>query len=265
MQSGGDGMSQGVRICPKCGKAITKLIPYPLLDGTGKIEMKEVNIMCDCEVAQQEQIEKRFRYEEQQRQISRLKQCSLMDNKLRQAKISAFVKTAENEKVFRIASKYITQFDEMLKKGQGLMFFGDVGTGKSYAAACIANDLMEKNYSVIMTSFVSLLHADKENISNYRLNQASLLILDDFGAERGTDYALENVYNIIDSRYRSGKPIIITTNIALREMQICEDIRYSRIYDRLFEMCYPVKVEGKSWRKKEAVARFDDMKKMFGE
>lgn len=116
-----------------------------------------------------------------------------------------------------------------------------------------------------MTSFVSLLHADKENISNYRLNQASLLILDDFGAERGTDYALENVYNIIDSRYRSGKPIIITTNIALREMQICEDIRYSRIYDRLFEMCYPVKVEGKSWRKKEAVARFDDMKKMFGE
>lgn len=258
-------MNSVVQICPKCGKAITKLLPYPLLDGTGRSEMKEVHIMCACEIAQQEQIEKRFVYEEQQRQISKLKQCSLMDHKLRHAKIASFLRTRDSEKIYGIVSGYITQFDEMYKKGQGLMFFGDVGTGKSYAAACIANELMGKNHSVIMTSFVSLLHADKENISNYRLNQASLLILDDFGAERGTDYALENVYNIIDGRYRSGKPIIITTNITLREMQICEDIRYSRIYDRLFEMCYPVKVEGKSWRKKEAVTRFDDMKKLFGE
>lgn len=59
------------------------------------------------------------------------------------------------------------------------------------------------------------------------MNQSKLLIIDDLGAERGTDYSLERVYDIIDSRYRSNKPIILTTNLTMEQMKNCEDIRYN--------------------------------------
>ena len=57
--------------------------------------------------------------------------------------------------------------------------------------------------------------------------------------ERGTEYGLEQVYNVIDSRYRSGKPLIVTTNLTLEELQNPEDTAHARIYDRLTEMCTP--------------------------
>ena len=124
---------------------------------------------------------------------------------------------------------------------------------------------------VIMTSFVKLVDRlmhlndpDNEFLID-RLNSADLVVIDDLGAERGTDFSLEKVYDVIDSRYRSGKPMILTTNLKLSDMQNCTDIRYNRIYDRIFEMCYPVKAIGRSWRKANAVSRFDDMKKILGE
>ena len=149
-----------------------------------------------------------------------------------------------------------------------MLFWGDAGTGKSYTAAAIANELMERLQPVIMTSFVKLLqdmHGFDGDEGGYmiRLNRAKLLIIDDLGAERGTDYALEKVYDIIDSRYRSGKPAIFTTNLTMRQMKECADIRYNRIYDRIFEMCYPVKFDGLSWRKREAAERYAGVKKIL--
>ena len=191
-----------------------------------------------------------------------------MDAKLCGVTFATYRRTEENAKALNLAQKYVSRFDEMYEKGQGLLFWGDVGTGKSYTAAAIANELLNKQIPVIMTSFIKLLASmgnfEKED-ENYidRLNKAKLLVIDDLGAERGTDYALEKVYDIIDSRYRTGKPMILTTNLRLQDMQNCEDIRYNRIYDRIFEMCYPVKMTGLSWRKKDAAVRFDTMKKML--
>ena len=95
-----------------------------------------------------------------------------------------------------------------------------------------------------MTSFIKILKEvgtfDDDNGKIEKMNQSKLLIIDDLGAEIGTDYSLERVYDIIDSRYRRNKPIILTTNLTMEQMKNCEDIRYNRIYDRIFEMCYPV-------------------------
>ena len=76
----------------------------------------------------------------------------------------------------------------------------------------------------------------------YGISQSEmLLIIDDFGMERGTEYGLEQVYNVIDSRYRSGKPLIVTTNLTLDSLQNPQDTAHARIYDRLLEMCpYPL-------------------------
>lgn len=158
----------------------------------------------------------------------------------------------------------------MYKQSQGILFWGTVGTGKSYTAACIANELLDRNVSVIMTSFVKILQSiqntqNEEEKLIARLNTAKLLIIDDLGTERNTDYALEKVYNVIDSRYLTGKPLILTTNLTFQEMQGCTDTRYKRIYDRIFEMCYPVMVSGRSWRMDHAAERFDDMKRLLEE
>lgn len=254
--------------CPVCGCNIEKVIQMPLLDGSGRSEMRIVRCMCACELKEAEDIKKRYDFEEEQRKIESLKNLSLMDAKMKGVKFSSFSKIQENEKTYKIARNYVEHFDVMVKRNQGILFWGDVGTGKSYTAAMIANELLDRMVPVVMTSFVKLLKEmgtfdNNDNVYIEKLNKARLLIIDDLGTERGTDFALEKVYDIIDSRYRSGKPIILTTNITISQMKECTDVRYKRIYDRIFEMCYPVKVEGLSWRKKEAAARYADTKKML--
>ena len=110
---------------------------------------------------------------------------------------------------------YVEHFEEMKAGNIGYLLWGNVGTGKSYFAGCIANALMEKEIPVRMTNFALILNdltASFEGRNEYidRLCRFPLLIIDDFGMERGTEYALEQVYNVIDSRYRSGRPLIVT-------------------------------------------------------
>ncbi len=151
---------------------------------------------------------------------------------------------------------------------EGRMFWGGVGTGKSYLAGCIANALMEKEIPVRMTNFALILNdlaASFEGRTEYisRLCRYPLLILDDFGMERGTEYGLEQVFNVIDSRYRSGKPLIVTTNLTLDDLHNPEDTAHSRIYDRLLSMCVPVRFTGDNFRQETAKRKMESMKKLI--
>ena len=253
----------GLLHCAFCGYPIERVIEFPLLDGSGKKVKRKVGCVCRCELDERKKIEQRMAFEEEQRRINQLRQLSLMDTKLRKVRFKNYQVTEENHRVFSLARKYVEHFREMCDKNQGLLFWGDVGTGKSYTAAAIANELIDQQIPVVMTSFIKLLKEcvginDESKSYIDTLNQAKLMVIDDLGAERSTDYALENVYDIIDSRYRSGKPVILTTNLDIGEMKRCGDIRYNRIYDRIFEMCYPVRFAGMSWRKREAATRFTD-------
>ena len=150
------------------------------------------------------------------------------------------------------------------------MFYGSVGTGKSYLAACIANELLDKGRFVMMTSFVKFFELiskgrEAEEETMRAMDSASLLIIDDLGAERNTGYALEKVFNVVDNRYRLRKPMIITTNLEYNEMVMEEDLRYKRIYDRIFEVCFPVKFTGMSWRMRGSIDRAARMKKLLEE
>lgn len=74
---------------------------------------------------------------------------------------------------------------------------------------------------------------------------------------------MEKVYNIIDTRYRNKLPMILTTNLTIDDMKSESDIRYSRIYDRILEVCYPMQFTGPSWRKREASRRYNEMEKLL--
>jgi DNA replication protein DnaC len=268
-ESGAERLAEGDHIgedglvyCGKCGSR--KQLRVKFGDKT-----HVVRCVCKCESKELEEKKKQEEYEEQMRRINRLKEASMMDKKYREVTFDKYEVREENKKVFEMAKKYADRFQDMYKKNQGLLLYGPVGTGKSFTAACIGNYLLDNAKPVIMTSFMKILQDIWENDREAEyitiLNSASLLIVDDLGTERETDYALEKVYNIIDSRVRANKPMIITSNLELNDMMECEDIRKKRIYDRILECCYPMYVGGKSFRMMKAAQRFDEMKDFLEE
>ena len=167
------------------------------------------------------------------------------------------------------AHRYVEQWQTMRSENLGLLLWGGVGAGKSFLAGCIANALMEQEVPVRMTNFARILNELNGSFSGRnevvdKLCRYPLLIIDDFGMERGTEYALEQIYNIVDSRYRSQKPLIITTNLTLDELRHPQDTAHARIYDRLLEMCVPVSCIGVSFRKETAQEKMEHLKSLIG-
>ena len=163
--------------------------------------------------------------------------------------------------------RYVENFAQMRADGKGLLLFGDVGVGKTFLAACIVNALISQGIPCLMTNFARLTNTlggmfegKQEYIDN--LNGFPLVVIDDLGAERDTEYVGEIVHNIIDSRCREGLPLIVTTNLTGEELANPRDMRKRRIYSRLLEMCIPVKFEGEDRRQmglKENFGRYADV------
>ena len=163
--------------------------------------------------------------------------------------------------------RYALNWDKVRENNFGLLLWGDVGTGKSYLAACIANALIEKELSVRMLNFGQILNAGfeekahiLENISSY-----DLLILDDFGMERNTEYGQEIVFQVIDNRYQSRKPMIITTNLSLQTLKTPKDLEHKRIYGRILEVCIPVHFDGENLREKIRLSKIKEFRKLIME
>lgn len=165
----------------------------------------------------------------------------------------------EKSNAYNTTLNYAKQFDEMTKDNIGLILFGPIGSGKSFLASCIANYLMEEELiRVKMRNFSEIINELQTGGFNLERNKyidsftnAPLLILDDFGIERDTAYAKEQVYNVINSRYLKQKPTIITTNLPWTHiLNANEDMDYQRIYSRIVEMCIPVQVKNEDFRKK---------------
>ena len=128
--------------------------------------------------------------------------------------------------------------------------------------------LMEQEVAVCMTNFARIMNElnnafARRNEVVDRLCGYPLLVIDDFGMERGTEYALEQIYNIIDSRYRSRKPLIVTTNLTLTELKNPQDTAHARIYDRLLELCTPIACTGPSMRKDIGQAKLNLLKTLL--
>ena len=262
--------SEGLLVCGKCKKRRQTFVMAsdPTPDEPDRKRPVKVTTQCDCDKRREMEEKKSAENKAAMERVNRLKDASLMGERFQRAKFENFQITQYNERNLKLCRRYAERFDEMVAKKQSLLFWGNVGTGKSFAAACIANYLLDRGVPVMMTSFVKLLSLiqngdEKEADIISRLNSAKLVIFDDLGAERNTDYALEKIYNIIDSRYQRELPIIFTTNLTITEMKNETDNRYKRIYDRVFENIYPMQFTGPSWRRKEASRRFEEMEELF--
>lgn len=249
----------GLLFCGKCHTHKECRIPLFGAEHT-------VPSLCQCEQARFAAKKVAEAEEEHLQKVRRLKANGLQDKALL---LYTFALDDGQNPTMKYAHRYVEHFPEMKERGQGLLLWGGVGTGKTFAAACIANALTERGVPVLMTNFSKILNSlsgmfseDKNKyLASFR--EFSLLIIDDLGIERNSEYALEQVYNIVDSRYLSRLPFIITTNLPLAELQAPKDLAHARIYDRVLERCTPVCFSGKNYRKDNAAANKTETAKLL--
>lgn len=246
----------GLLHCAVCHKNVETVVEFLGV-------RKKVRCICDCREKELRAFEER----EKQQELDRMRMVCFAETNM-----SGWTFENDDRKNPRLSDammRYAENFAEFKKDGKGLLLYGTVGTGKTYYAACIANRLIDKGYKVLMTNFASLtnkiqgMYEGKQEYIN-SLNDYSLLIIDDLGAERKTEFMQEMVFNIVDARYRSGLPFIITTNLTTDEIKKPQEVSFSRIYDRVLERCFPVEVSGASRRRQNVKDTFFDVKEKLG-
>ena len=155
------------------------------------------------------------------------------------------------------ARRYAEEFDPAQNKW--LLLYGQCGTGKSFLAACIANAVIDNGYSVRFTSISEIESRlwtayDKSEVYA-QLRRYDLLIIDDLCAERQTEYMNEIAYNVIDTRYRCGKPVIVTANLTGQQLMHPDTLDRQRIYSRIYESSQPVAMTGNDRRQQALLTR----------
>ncbi len=237
----------GLLYCGKCHTPKQKKFDNGLVFGN----LKTHPILCQCAAEQKEKEDAERREFARKNMIQQLRMEAFRD-------VPAALWRFESSRMthqLEMAQRFVQHWDEFRKDGMGLLLFGDVGTGKSYAAGCVANALIEQGRSVLFVCLGDIVNhmqgcygSEREDYTKSLL-KPELLILDDLGAERNTSFGKEQVFDVINKRTLSGKPMIVTTNIPLHIMQNATDTGERRIYDRILAVCTPIRFDGENFRK----------------
>lgn len=242
-QEGGYTVRDGIAYCNTCGEP--RQVFVDIDEGDRRL------VWCSCRCMQeQEKGENQERIEKLQKLGGISPRCTF--------------DRAQSSRELEMCRRYVAGWDEVQKRGAGLVLWGGVGCGKTFAAHCIANELVTQEIPVFITSLSRVLNGgfDKSEVMR-RIRETPLVVFDDLGAERSSEYALEMVFMLVDERYRSQKPLIITTNLTLDELKHPTNIDHKRIYDRILQRCVPIHFEGGSKREQEAAENLRFMRELL--
>lgn len=241
----------GLLYCGMCKAPRQMVLEVPMV-GT-----RIVPIMCPCEIAKREAEAAREAMEAEQRRIEGMRKIGITSPDYREMVLAA--DDGSDPKMRAIVDRYIEKRDLMRRENIGLLLHGSAGGGKTFWASALANAMIDHGNSAMITTVPRLVtamsqdfEAEKSRILE-QVERVQFLVLDDVGIERQTGYMAEKMFEIIDARYRSRRPLIVTTNLTLEEISNPQQMEYKRVFDRIVEMCQPIHVSGEGRRK--AIAR----------
>ena len=205
---------------------------FGICDGSGFVYDTETNTASDCRCRAQ--------------RISRAQARSLSAVIPRRYRDVAFDRPPVSDidpGIVRAVRDYAARVDDHIAAGRGLWLMGPPGTGKTTLAMLVSKAALERGHSVAIYSLPRLLNeirdtyrAERSHVDLLdRLTAVDLLHIDDVGAERSTDWVLEELYSMVNARYEEQRSMLITTNIMDRD-ELCEQIT-PRTVSRLTEMC----------------------------
>lgn len=250
----------GLLYCNRCHTARQSRIEI-----FGKV--RTVNCLCKCMAEERDRREEERKQREYMTKVMSNRAVGFPDKELMNCTFG--MDDGTTPQIANAMKAYVDNFADFRKSGKGLLLYGDVGTGKTFYAACIVNALIDKGYPCLMTNFSRLTNqiagmweGKQEYIDS--LSMFALVAIDDLGVERDTEYMNENVTTIIDSLYRAKVPMVITSNYTPKQLTESVEIRKKRVYDRMLERCHPVMVNGVSRRKTAGRNDFAEMNKLLG-
>jgi len=205
--------------------------PHGICDGTGFVIDEATNTAMDCRC--------------RPLRISRAKARKLearLPQRYRDVAFDRFPVTEIDPSVVAQVRRFTRDVDRSLDEGRGIWFVGDVGTGKTTLAMLVSKAALAAGRTCAIYSLPRLLYVLRDAIGNEqstlelldRLNSVDLLHLDDVGAENSSDWVLEQLYSIINTRYEDERSLVITTN--LDPDQLGEQIG-ERTVSRIIEIC----------------------------
>lgn len=236
-------------ICKRCGKEVKP--KEVVLIGWRQQEYCEL-----CAKIVAEERERELAIQERKEKIVRLLEASGMRGIMRNMTFDSFSEQRRG-KIYEVSKQYVDDFTS--KTNTGLIFFGKAGTGKTHLAVAIARFIIERKQIPVRVARIVELLADIRQTFNehdgYRVESetelirkftsVSLLVLDDLGAEKVSDWVREVLYRIIDERWLEQRPIIVTTNLNLKEL---EEKIGERIVSRIAGMCVQVEMQNRDYR-----------------
>lgn len=242
--------------CEHCNKYIAAItVEVPQLRIKNKILPT-----CECVVEREEAKIREAQNFAKKREIEKLFSISNLGERFSKSTFESFLDRNGSETAYKVAVKYVKTFKEW--NGESLLLWGEPGNGKTHLAAAIVNELSKKGYIVVFQSVPELLQRirstfnseNKENETQIMraLLECDLLILDDIGAEKTTEWVEEKLFNIIDGRYRKELPTLYTSNLEPKELK---NQVGKRSYDRMVETSLTVKNEAASYRREIAKQR----------
>jgi DNA replication protein DnaC len=151
---------------------------------------------------------------------------------------------------------FVDELEERLDSGRGMWLFGDTGTGKTTLAMLISKEVLGAGRSVAIYSLPKLLARIRRTYDSepggdsylaffQRLTSVDLLHIDDLGAEKRSDWVLEQLYALINERYEAQRSVLVTTNLQHKELE--EQIG-ARTVSRLSQICDEVPLFGSDRR-----------------